>query len=487
MALDALLSIFSPKKRSKPGGQSYTQTYNPQNPDQVLTIPQYRDHLNDIFDSRQADDSRQLIKFLFQHDPDFSATVNSYLTLANTEMSVIVRDLEGEIDREATKDLLKAISTLTRPTDHTLGFQLKPDLSQICEEMRYMLLLRGTIAAELVLDKKMLPSAIRQVDASTLEWYEKQPGIYKPRQKVPGNDTGIDLDMPTFFVNFFRRDPTAIYTKSTFVSAINTVAARQQVVNDLYRIMRKTGYPRMAVKVLEEVIRKNLPADLLTNKAGQAEWMSARMAEVRNALQNMRADEILAHWDSVEVYTMNEKSPAVGIDISSIIEVLNAQNQAGLKTMATVIGRGTSGVNTGSVEARIAAMNADEINGPVAEMLSDIFSFMLHYQGYQGFADVTFAKAELRPQLELEPQKNMRQARLRKDLSEGLITDDEYHLWMYNRIRPDNAPELSGTKFENPAAPGVVDAEGITPNSDPLGRSLAPEGSKVAKSNGVQN
>ncbi len=64
-------------------------------------MPTYRDHLIDIFNSRQSDDTRTLLKQLFRMDPDMSATVNSYLTLANTAMTVLVRDLNGEIDRDA--------------------------------------------------------------------------------------------------------------------------------------------------------------------------------------------------------------------------------------------------------------------------------------------------------------------------------------------------------------------------------------------------
>ena len=46
--------------------------------------------------------------------------------------------------------------------------------------------------------------------------------------------------------------------------------------------------------------------------------------------------------------------------------------------MATVIGRGASCVNTGSVEARPASMNANKLNGPVAAILANVFSFIIH-------------------------------------------------------------------------------------------------------------
>ncbi len=472
--LATVLTILAPKRKAKSGGTSLTSTFKPQQADRTLTVPLYQDHLTDVFTSRQSDDSRTLLQNLFKTDPDVSAAVNSYLTLANTEPRIIVRDLEGEIDRQATRDLHKAITMMTRPTDYTQGFQLKQDLSTICEEFRYMVLLRGAIGGELVLDKKLLPVGIRNVDMSTIEWYEKQTGNYKPVQKKEGVEGEINLDIPTFFVSFYRRDPTSIYSSSTFVSAINTIAARQQVINDLYRIMRRTGYPRMDIKIVEEVLMKNAPANIKQDTSKLVDWANGQIASIRAQFENVTADQAFVHFDSVEPRIINEKNPGVGIDIASVIETLNAQNQAGLKTMATVIGRGAQGVNTGSVEARIAAMNADELNAPVAEVLSNIFSFVLHQSGYQGFCEVEFVKAELRPSLELEPQLMLRSQRLRQDLSDGLITDDEYHLLMFNRIRPDATPELSGTKFMSAPA-GGLDAGDVSPNGDPMGRGLSGE------------
>lgn len=481
----ALFSIVAPKKSGKKGGVGYTSTFNPQTADRVLTVPQYREHLTDIFSSRSSNDSRTLLKELFRTDPDVSAAVFSYLTMANTDPLIIWRDLEGQIDREATKTLLQMIKFMTVPTDYTLGFQMKQTLRAWAEEMRYMGLLRGGIGCELILNDKLMPSDLQQIDLVSVEWYEKKPGQYKPVQKQAGIQGEINLDIPTFFVSYFKQDPTSIYAYSPFVSAVNTIASRQQVINDLYRIMQKTGYPRMDVKIVEEVLMKNCPPAIKTKDVELRAWVVARIAEVTAAITNIRPDQAFVHMDSVEPSVLNDKAPGLGINIDSVIETLNAQNQAGLKTMSTVIGRGTSGVNTSSVEARIAAMNADELNEPVASILTNIFSFMGHQQGLQGFAEVSFLKAELRPDLELEPQMMLRSSRLRQDLSDGLITDEEYHLMVYNRLPPDGAPTLSGTGFMMPVKAGV-DENKTSPNSDPLGRGLSPEGSKAAKGNGVK-
>lgn len=486
MALN-ILSLFKVvlPKRNAPGGTSVTASFNPRNTEAVLTLPTYRDHQTDIFTSRQADDSRALLQQLFIHDPDTSAAVNAFLTVANTTPVFVVKNIDGMIDRPGQQALNTLLRALTTRFDYSTGFQMTPSVEAISENMRYMVLLRGAIAAELLFNKLKLPYGVRQVDAATLRWTEKTPGVYKPQQVISGSNEPIDLDIPSFFVSFFRRDPTRIYTFSPFVSSINTVAARQQVINDLYRIMRFTGFPRIEVTVLEEVLRKHAPATLATDPEGIDAWIRGQVAAIATTVSDMRADQAFVHTDSVEAKILNNgSSSAAGMNIDSIIGTLNAQNQAGLRSMSTILGRGETGVNTASVEARIFAMNAEEINEPVAEIWSQMLTMAIRLMGYdQLFVECRFLPAEMRSALELEPHLVIKSTRLRTDLSDGLISDDEYHMEMYGRIRPDATPELSGTGFAGQSAAAEVDPNAIAPTNDPLARAITTPGAKAAKGN----
>ena len=129
-------------------------------------------------------------------------------------------------------------------------------------------------------------------------------------------------------------------------------------------------------------------------------------------------------------------------------------------------------------------MSAEALNGPIADLFSDMMTLAIRLTGYTGYVTCKFDDVELRPASELEPQYVMKQARLQSDLSLGVLTDDEYHIAMYSRPRPDSAPLLSGTGFLN-AAPAGVDAGKVSPNSDPLGRSISTPGSKSARSSTV--
>ena len=172
--------------------------------------------------------------------------------------------------------------------------------------------------------------------------------------------------------------------------------------------------------------------------------------------------------------------------------MLNAQNQAALKSVATVLGRGESGVNTASVESMIFSMQAAEINEPLAEIWSALLTFALALSGSTSKVHVYFDKPEMRPPNELEPAKVQKQARLLKDLSLGLITDDEYHWEMYNRPKPTTAPELSGTGFldkKEDSSSDVATAQSNTPQKDqPDSRQRAQtrKADASAKSNAVK-
>jgi len=486
LSFDSVLNFIAPKGKTKAGGAGVTPTFDPTSATGVLTLPNFQTHLTDVYATRLANDTRALIEYFFQYDPDLSAAVSAYLTLANTEPMIVARDVDGVIDRDATKSVYQLIKLLGTRVDMTLGFQWKPDLKAICADLRTMLLLRGSIMAEAVLDKTGIPSEIRLIDPITIEWREQgQAGNYKPWQDQKGKNDKVALDSPAIFYSTYRRNVTTMYTQSPFVSCLNIVAARQNVIQTLYRIMNVTGVPRLELKVLEEVMAKAVPESIKQDPNKIREWMNSRLQELASSFSTLRPDQVFVHWDSVEAGTLNSENPGLAIDITSVIDTLNAQCQAAMKTMATILGRGTSGVNTASVEARIAAMNADEINDPIEEMLGNIFTFYMVMSGFQGTVEFKFRPVEMRQELELEPQLIMRQSRLQTELSLGTIDDDTYHLLMFGHIRPDDAPELSGTGFMAPQTAGV-DTSSVSPNSDPLGRSLTAPDSKSAKSKTVK-
>lgn len=473
-----LFSYILPTKSAKAGGTSVTDTYKAGNTE-VLSAPNYYEHLTDIYTSRHSSNSQTLLKDLFRTDPDCSAAVNAYLTMSDTDLVYIVKDGNGELSQDGTRQLFSILDQITRRNDYTLGYQYKASLNEIRANLKYMLLLRGSIGVELVVDKLMQPSELRNVDMYYVKWYEKKAGEYKPQLETTESGEKISLDIPTFFTASFRRDPTSPYTYSYFVSAINTIAARQQVINDLYRIMKITGYPRIDITVMEEVALKNVPAAIKDDPAKVKEWVSNLVASAANIFTSVAADQPVAHTDSMSVKIINDKAAGVTLQISEVVETLNAQNQAALKSVSSVLGRGSSGVNTASVEAQVFAKNADQINKPIDYILSEALTLAMRLQGFDGNVEIQSRPVELKPEIELEAQKVMRQSRLMEELSLGTISDEEYHILNNGRIPLWNYPKLSGTNFRS----NQVNTADVSSNSDPLGRAITPDDNDSARSN----
>lgn len=486
MALSDTLQILLPKKKGKAGGLTFTPTHRPGQ--DVLTLPRYRHHLEDLLSTRAANDSRSLISELSRHDPDVSAAFFAYQSIAGSASWVVrAYDLQGELSPDGIRTAHAILERLVTIYDYSLGFSGKPALSQLNDDMRYWTLLRGSPGAELIYDKQLKPSELRLIDMASIEWTEKKAGVYKPIQKPAGTNAEINLDIPTFFVARFNQNPTDIYTYSPFVSAINTIAARTNVINELYRITKVVGYPRMDIKVLEEVLLKSAPPLLRTDNAKIREFIDGQIASIRASFQNLNAEEALVHTDAVEVDMVNDSRPAASLPIQNVIDILTEQNMAALKTMPAVVGKSNGTGQVASTEARLFALNCDALNHVVANIWSQALTLACRLAGFQGRVEFQFRPVELRPVLELEPQLTMRQSRWEQMLSRGYVSDDEFHIEILGRPRPSDAPELSGTGFMEPAEGASVDTEGVTPNGDPLGRSMAPEGgSKQARSKTVK-
>jgi hypothetical protein len=476
------LQLILPKKKAKPGGTTFTNTFRPGTP--VVTTPGYKEHTSDIFSTRIADDSRTLIQQLARHDPDVSASIFAYSTISSSAKMVIeAYDLNGVSNAEGITLGKSILERIFNVSDYTLGYSAKLSEAEFLDELKYLILMRGGAGVELVIDKALAPDSFRLVDPATLTWNEKSAGVYKPFQKTAGTQgDGINLDIPTFFTTRFHQDPTDIYTYSPFVSAINTIAARQQVINELYRIMQVTGYPRLDIEVLEDIIMASAPPTLRQDPKARQNFVDSQISSIRNQFTNIRSDQAFVHTNAVQAKMINDKNPGAGVQISEVISVLDAQNTAALKTMPSVVGKGGNS-QVASAESRLFAMNCDSLNRLAAVPLQAALTLAARLAGFQGSIKVSFTPIELRPTLELEAQLTMKQSRLLQDLSRGLITDDDYHMQMYQRPRPDTAPELSGTGFLEAVDMAKIDASKASPNGDPLGRDLSGGGQDGVRDN----
>src|SRR3546814_16297098 len=126
MALsDSSAQVPPPEGRGTKRGKGDTPTFNPR--DEKIAVPCYQQHLDDLLNSRIANDSRTLLNTLVNHDPDVSSAVHSYLTIAGSaDLVVAAYDAEGAIDIEGTKLAKRILDNLVTTNDYTVGYSDKP-------------------------------------------------------------------------------------------------------------------------------------------------------------------------------------------------------------------------------------------------------------------------------------------------------------------------------------------------------------------------
>lgn len=432
-------------------GVSYSPTFNPSSSASVLTVPSRDSHTTDILDYRQSNKDSDIIAELAKTDSDVSAATSAYLATANTVMNYYCVDSTGAVDRNAQSLVAQIILNLTSTLDYSQGFTADRSLDAINAGLRYHILVSGACCGELIQNKAVaanLVSELRLVNPNSLEWYETENGKLYPVQVVSGQDD-IDLNIPTFFHSGHHQDPNTAYSQSPFVSVINSIYARKRIIEDLYRMMNINGYPRIKIKVLEATILANAPDKIKRGTlVEQRAYINQFTASVSAAFQDLKADAPLVHSDSYEVDTINQKG-AMSLDISPIISILNSQNQTALKTVGTILGRGENGTNTASAETRVFLKSAEDVNNTVARLWVQALNFALRLAGSTSYVKVFFNKPTFNSDVENAPNETIRQSILQKDLSLGIISDDEYALRMWGRLRSDSAPELSGTRFLN--------------------------------------
>lgn len=487
--LNQVASIILPKNLPS-GSVSSTPTFSTSSSDQALPTPDRQSHTKDILDYRQSTNDSDIVKDLAKTDSDVSTTVSSYLAVANTKMAFVCNDISGAVDRNAQALVNQILLNLTTTLDYSSGFTGDKSLESYNALLRYQILVSGACCGELIQNKKValnVLSDFRLVNPDSLEWYEKTVGRLTPVQKS-SDGSDIDLDIPTFFYSSHHQDPNSAYAVSPFVSVINSIYARKRIIEDLYRMMSINGYPRIKIKVLEETIMKYAPEEVKRgDQVKKQNYLQSYISVIQNAYSNVKSDQPLVFTDSYDVDVLETKG-VLSLDITPIISILNSQNQTALKIVGTILGRGENGVNTASAETRVFLKNVEDLNSTVARLWSQALTFALRLSGSSSYVKVFFEKPSFNSEVEDAPKKVVNQSILQKDLSLGIITDDEYCLAMWGRLSLPNAPVLSGTGFLN--SKGLTEVVN-TPN-DPKGqpdsyqRSGDPDSSNVSNDNNVK-
>jgi hypothetical protein len=341
-----------------------------------------------------------MIDILIDAHPDVSYAVWNFLRIGNTPYSVEVYKIgSGKRWAQAEKDLLEVFDRLELP--NVFNFEKARGMGRIVNQLLLSAITRGSVACELVLTPKRDDVAfIAPIDPATID-YKIENDRYVPYQKMQT----ISLDLPTVFIEGLDEKIDDPYGRSPLMSALNIIVFQLQVLNDLKAVVHNHGYPRIDIKIVEEVLLKRMPVAIRNNEEKKQLWLSDRLKEIISMYTDLEPDDAFVHFDSVEIGTAGGgQGGGAMLDPEKLMNCIDNLIMTGLKTLSTVLGRRSSG-NTESfakLEIKIYMQGVRAMQELVETVLSRALTMALNIRGKQGNVKFKFQPIEIRTELEQE-------------------------------------------------------------------------------------
>lgn len=399
------------------------QSFAPGSKGQPVARPTGRYTDSSVADLKTQQTPAELLYTLSRWDPDFSNAVWNFMRVAESGWKAIGCDKEGNPDSKVQERLELMLQRLNWAQDYT-QFTMPLSVDGVVAQLTKYVVLRGALACELVLGEDSLVRELVAVDPVRVQFMQPENGVFKPFMKSnDGKD--VSLDFPTFVWEVLDPDAETPYEQPPLLSAINAVMFRIGVLEDLQRVVKRVAYPRITVKLLEETIIANMPLDVQVDPEAKAKWLKDRKTEVARLLEDVRPEDALVMWDSMEVGILSDENNPT-IDFRPLIEVLSQLITSSLKTLPTIMGYKFSSSQTiAATETLLYTKGVRGIQRPVERAVSRMLTLALLLEGTQGVVKFKFMPIELRPETELENQRAMKQARILELHSEGWISDEE--------------------------------------------------------------
>ena len=421
------------------------------------------------------------IRTLARVHGDVSSAVAAVVRLANTDLNMRVYDANHQLSPDGSNLLRSIIVRINNTFDYTQGYDDRMTLASVKETLLRSIPLTGACAMELVLDKLGLPFRLQPVSVELVKWKtskvllgadpKSQTAKIIPYQPTAAGN--VELDIPTFFYSALDQDTTSAYSASPMEPAVNTSFFHSETVDDIRRVVKRSGHSRLVVKLLTEKLIASAPPQVRTDPDKLAAWVEKTRVAVKDEIEKLGPESALVFYDTIEADYLNSEIGA-SADYKPLIETIDSILATALKTPAAIVGKRTSGgsQNTSSTESLLFIKTASGLHTPVQSVLSRALTLCVRLYGFDGYVVAEFKPIDLRPEIEIEAFTTMRQTRIIEQWGLGLLSDDEAAELLGTGPRAPGAPKLSGTMFHLNGQNQTITP---SPNGDPAKTALTPE------------
>ncbi|BAU28149.1 hypothetical protein DFP93_101225 [Aneurinibacillus soli] len=339
----------------------------------------------------------RLMDLLIDAHPDVGFALWNFLRIGNTDYIINVKKLNSDGEFTQGKKIIdQFIQALSMPNPER--YEINRSLDNLINQLLLTTVTRGAASLETVLGQSMSGVAfLAPIDPATIEFK------FENDRFIPYQDS-LSLDIPTFFYEALDPLIDSPTGRSPFLNAIQTVMFQLQLLNDIKAVVHNQGYPRLDIKILEELVIKRMPPHVKQNEEKKRQYLQEKLQEIITMYEQLEADTTFVHYDSVEMGMVGGKSGGGGamFDVEKLMGVIDGLLAAALKTLTTILGRRSTG-NTESfakLEVKMYLKSVKALQDVVAKLLSRAFTLLLNLNGKQGIVEFKFREADLRSELE---------------------------------------------------------------------------------------
>lgn len=438
-------------------------------------IPRDRETL--VFETvRQLRDTGQkiaAIRKLARVDGTVSAAVFALVQTADSGYSVKAYDSGSHAFDEAGTDLARSVlASMNTLYDYTKGFSDKNTMDTLITSGLREVVLSAGIAGELVLSKERLPDRINLIPYEQLQWKIKADGTKFPVQQSGGGE--IELNIPTFWISELHKEALDAYSFSMLEGALNQAFYYGEFIEDMRRVVRRSGHARITVVLDAEKVKMAAPAEVQQDPKKLTSYMEQVRGDIASVIESLEPEDALITYDAATVDAISAEGEKM--DYKELLSALSGMLATSLKTHPSILGLRLAGSQSlSNTESLVYLKIARAVQKPVEQMISRAMTLAVRLYGADVYVKFRFNDIDLRPENELEAFKVMKQERVLELLSLGFMTDQEAAEELGTGPRAPNAPELSGTMFHDALGSALQRAQDPTPNADPMGRALQPD------------
>ena len=426
---------------------------------------------------RNSADTRKVIRDFARSNPDLSSAVWAYIRLAVTDEYVAVaRNQDNTFNEEATVALQQVLNRFNVTGNPADGFIGNFDLQSISESWAQELMLYGSCAGELVLDKTMFPTRIQPLSTTQITFRVDNSNLLIPIQKAQ-DGSERNLDVPTFFYSSIDQGLLTPYSDSPIEAAIKPAIFAEDYINDLHRLVKKVIFPRQKMTLNEEKIRASIPADIMNDAEAVTQYFDQIISGVEQKINGLRPEDALVLMDSIKAELDNNGNTSLAQEMNSLQSLSDARLIAGSKSMGTILGKQSGSSNIASSEVLLFMKSASVITKKLSLMYSRILTMAMRIMGYDVIVEFKYADIDLRPKAEMAAFAQTNQQMVLELLSLGLVSDAEASLRLTGKLPPAGYKPLSGTMFKQGAQKADTQGNygGASNDGSTLNKNLAPD------------